>query len=247
MNKSTIALASLIVFVPIISHADVANTQETELADMSDPLAVYNRAGAGVTNNGINLKFGIEYATPDSNNQAMHVLEIKGIAGEALGWSDHDTRDDSIDSIRYRNFQLDKQKNRGTQIDMDWDFDSDMGSASYSFLQGTPKYGAFQFYPLAGAGFTVSDEKEDGIGIPGGFALVGVYTKVTLTDTIWLNYNPMYKAGVGGQLSDWSQLDHEITASYRLNPRQNVRFYANWDNETDFKKGDFKLEFNHQF
>jgi hypothetical protein len=228
-------------------YPSFALAEETQLADMSDPLAVYNRAGAGITNNGINLKFGMEYQTPDANNQAMHVLEIKGIAGDSLGWSEHDKRDDSIDAIRYRNFQLDRNDNRGTQIDLDWNFDTDTGSASYSFLQGTPKLGAFQFYPLAGAGLTVEDEKEEGITIPGAFAVIGVYAKMNVSDSVWLNYNPMYKMGVGGKLSDWGQLDHEITASYKLNQRQNVRFYANWDDDTDFKEGDFRIEFNHQF
>lgn len=214
---------------------------------MSDPLAVYNRAGAGITNNGINLKFGLEYATPDDNNQAMHVLELKGIGGELLGWSDHDKRDDSIDSVRYRNFQLSKKDNRGTQLDIDWNFDSDTGSASYSFLQGTPKLGAFQFFPLAGVGVMVSDEKEDGIGIPGGFAMVGIYAKATLSERVWLNYSPMYKVGVGGQLTDWNQLEHEFSASYKINQRQNLRFYANWDSDTRFEDGDFRIEINHQF
>ncbi|MCJ2376879.1 hypothetical protein LNL84_08520 [Vibrio sp. ZSDZ34] len=214
---------------------------------MSDPLAVYNRVGAGVTNNGLNLKFGLEYETPDNDKQSMHVIEVKGIAGESLGWSDHDKHDNSIDTFRYRNFLLDKQENRGTQIGIDWNFDTDMGSASYSFLQGTPKVGAFQFYPLAGAGVTVSDDKEDGINVPGGFALIGVYAKATLSDNVWINYNPMYKIGIGGQMSGWDQIDHEVSVSYKIDERQNICFYANWSDETSFEDGDFRVEFNYQF
>ena len=85
-----------------------AETPETELQDMSDPLAVYTRVGAGVTNLGINLKVGIDYDTGKDSTTAMHVLELKGAFGETLGIGDDDLRDNSIDNLRYRNFALNK-------------------------------------------------------------------------------------------------------------------------------------------
>ncbi len=49
----------------------------------------------------------------------MNVFEIKGIAGEAIIGNDRGA-DDSIDSIRFRNF-VNLTNGRGTQVDMSWD------------------------------------------------------------------------------------------------------------------------------
>nr|WP_305415717.1 hypothetical protein [Photobacterium leiognathi] len=81
---------------------------------------------------------------------AMNTFEIKGFMGEHIA---HDG-DDSIDSIRFRNPQLDLTNGRGSQIDVNWNFENNLGSASYSMIQALPKWGALQLYPLAGLGIT---------------------------------------------------------------------------------------------
>ncbi|MDO6575014.1 hypothetical protein, partial [Staphylococcus pasteuri_A] len=88
------------------SHSPAEDTEQ-ELQDMSDPLAVYTQAGVGVTNKGLNLKVGQTYDTGNANTMAMNIIEVKGFAGEALGWDGSSQRDDSVDSIRFRNFGVD--------------------------------------------------------------------------------------------------------------------------------------------
>ncbi|WP_318513705.1 hypothetical protein [Photobacterium leiognathi] len=89
-----------------------------------------------------------------------------------------------------------------------------------------------------------------GYAIPSSYVVVGTYAKVDVTDKIWLNYNPMYISTLNNNEYMSNLLDgfhHEAAVSYKLNDRQTIRTFANWDHDTQFKKGDFRLEFNHQF
>jgi hypothetical protein len=226
---------------------------------MSDPLAVYTQWGVGMTDNGLNLKVGSSYDTGNSDTMAMNIIELKGIGADLLGVDG----DDSIDTLRFRNFSLDTTNGRGSQIDVNWDFDNHLGSASYSFIQALPALGAVQFYPLAGVGMTVTDTAKFttagdydlgsvGYAIPSTFAVVGTYTKITITDDIWFNYNPMYMTTLNNNPRMGALMDgfyHEVVASYQLNPTQNVRMFANY-NDTDSNVDNdwsWRVEFNHQF
>jgi hypothetical protein len=106
--SASLALVSTCVLAEEDSESS-AETPQEKLQDMSDPLAVYTRLGAGATNLGVNLKVGVDYDTGKDSTTAMHVLEIKGALGDALGWGDDDLRDNSIDNVRYRNFVLNKK------------------------------------------------------------------------------------------------------------------------------------------
>nr|WP_261837349.1 hypothetical protein [Vibrio ishigakensis] len=244
-----------------------AAAEESEVQDMSDPLAVYTQAGLGYTDKGINVKVGQTYDTGSDTSMGMNVLEIKGFAGEALGWNGRGA-DDSIDSIRFRNFTVDLTNGRGGQVDISWDFDSNQGSASYSFIQALPKIGMFNFYPLAGLGVAAGEELVPGTGgdldadqvrdrynLHGSFYVAGMYSKMQLTDNFWLNYNPMYMGSISGSSTfkdfgfegDSSVFAHEFAASYQLTPRANIRYFANWTENTDFADGDHRIEFNYQF
>ncbi len=89
-----------------------------------------------------------------------------------------------------------------------------------------------------------------GYAIPSSYVVVGTYAKVDVTDKIWLNYNPMYISTLNKNKNMSDLLDgfhHEAAVSYKLNDRQTIRTFANWDHNTQFKNGDFRLEFNHQF
>lgn len=260
LSRSVLAIAC-------ISIANLSVAKESEVQDMSDPLAVYTQAGFGYTDKGLNLKVGQTYDTGSDTTMGMNVLEIKGIAGEAIGWGNRDT-DDSIDSIRFRNFGVDLTNGRGSQVDMSWDFDTNQGSASYSFIQALPKMGMFNFYPLAGLGVAAGEQLEgttggdlneaqvrDRYNMHGTFYVAGMYGKMQITDKIWLNYNPMYLGSISGssefknngfEQSD-SVLAHEFAASYQLNPRANVRYFANWSENVSYSKGDHRVEFNYQF
>ncbi|HHC7130483.1 TPA: hypothetical protein ACN37W_004316 [Vibrio parahaemolyticus] len=234
-----------------------------EIQDMSDPLAVYTQAGLGITDKGINLKVGQTYDSGKENVAAMNVLEVKGFGGDILGLRDSDDArygsvDDSIDSFRLRNFQANMTNGRGHQLDISYNVDNEALDASYSILQALPKVGPVNLYPLAGVGVTVANdfsEKDQGYEIPGTFTVVGMYTKLALTDKIWLNYNPMYMHTLSGSDkykdtyfgNDNGLLTHEFAVSYQITPRSNLRYFANWNEQVDFSDGDHRIEFNYQF
>lgn len=258
MKKNTYLLLT----IPLIYSFNALANDVSEVEDMSDPLAVFTQVGAGITDKGINLKIGQTYDTGKENHAGMNVFEVKGIGGETLGWADDDQRpvNDSIDSVRYRNFSVNTLTGRANQIDLNYDFNSESGTASYSFIQALPKFGRLNLYPLAGVGTAFSnsfDENGDavgGYGFPGTFAVVGTYTKFEVTDNIWINYNPMWMTTLSGsdeftqhgmENSD-SVFTHELSVSYQFTPRFNVRYFANWTENTDFSDGDQRIEFNYQ-
>lgn len=231
-----------------------AQKAEDNVQDMSDPLAVYTQAGFGVTDQGINIKIGSSYDTGNEETMAMNIIELKGMGGDSLGLDGND----SINSLRFRNFNLDTINGRGAQIDVNWDFNNNMGSASYSVMQALPAFGPVQLFPLAGLGLTITDKVNEpgssGYSVPSSFAVAGTYSKITITDKIWLNYNPMYMSTLNNNHGAADMMDgfyHEIIASYQINPLQNIRAYGNYA-ATDFNKAngknkEWRIEFNHQF
>ncbi len=244
---------------------NVVQAEETEeVQDMSDPLAVYTQAGVGYTDKGLNIKIGKSYDPGQANVMAMNVIEIKGIYGDAIGTRDN--QNDSVSLIRFRNFKVNTSNGQGTQIDAEFNLNSNTGSVSYAFIQALPKWGPVQLYPLAGAGLALannvnnhplwSDENSpSGYSLPGAYALVGMYGKVTITDKIWFNYNPIWLTSVGGSnaykdntygAGESSVFTHEVALSYQINSRMNVRYFGNFSNLTDFSDGDQRIEFNYQ-
>ncbi len=260
MKKTLTLLMPMTFIFPTIAEEN----QTEELQDMSDPLAIYTQAGVGYTDKGLNLKVGQSYDTGSDTTLGMNVFEAKGIGGEALGWNGdaRSENDNSIDSVRFRNFGVDLTTGRGSQVDVNLDFNSStQGSASYSFIQALPKMGPFSLYPLAGAGVAFGEplndpdrpdaQASDRWDLHGTFYVVGMYGKVDLTDKIWLNYNPMYMDSMSGS-SDYKEafdgvLAHEAVVSYQINPRTNVRYFANWSDDTSFSDGDHRVEVNYQF
>lgn len=188
MNKN-ILLLSIISGLSFSAFAEDIKEYE----DMSDPLAVYSQAGFGVTDKGLNLKYGQTYDPKEENTMGMNIIEVKGIYGEALGWSGNSQRDNSIDSLRFRNFEVNTENGRGSQIDLNYSVESQALDASYSFIQALPKYHGFQVFPLAGAGVRVLngeitghaannlgyevDQQNIGYTIPGTFGVIGAYSK----------------------------------------------------------------------
>ncbi|GAA0811489.1 hypothetical protein KO495_09805 [Colwellia sp. D2M02] len=256
-------LLSLLTLLPLTTIA----AEEKEVQDMSDPLAVYTQAGFGVTDKGINLKIGQTYDTGDKSTAGMNIIEVKGIYGDVFGFRDDDKTTDSIDSFRFRNFGTNLTNGRATQIDANYNLKASLVSdesmdVSYSFIQALPPQGIFTFYPLAGAGISVGENVleddgsyDSGYSTMGAYALVGMYAKVTITDKIWLNYNPFWLTTVAGSdnykdnyygANQSNILTHEFVASYQINPRMNLRYFANWNKNVNFADGDHRIEFNYQ-
>ena len=260
-------ILGMLVFPSYSSANETSEKQEGEVQDMSDPLAVYTQVGAGATNKGINIKIGQSYDTGNDKTMGMNVLEIKGGLGDSVGWDGGGQRDDSINSFRVRNFTLDLTNGRGGQIDMVYQLDKspladETGNISYSFLQALPKMGQFNFYPLAGLGMAVGNNAleddgrvDSGYSVMGTFVVVGSYAKYTFTDKLWFNYNPIWYSTMSGSdiykdnaygLDEDSLLTHEAALSYQFNPRFNVRYFANWNENIDISNGDHRIEFNYQ-
>lgn len=242
------------------SMAFQALAQEKALQDMSDPLAVYTQAGGGVSDKGLNVKLGQTYDSGKPNTMAMNIFEAKGIGGRLLNIRGdnnflYKNVDDSIDSFRLRNFQVNIKNGLGKQFDINYDVDNDKLDASYSLIQALPKWGVVQLYPLVGAGVTIADDEQEGYEIPGTFTVIGMYSKISVTDKIWINYNPMYMHTLSGSENYKSKyyvganniLTHEFALSYQLAPRTNIRYFANWNENINFGDGDHRIELNYQF
>ncbi len=238
----------------------VAANESDEVQDMSDPLAVYTQAGIGFTDKGVNIKIGQSYDTGNPTTMGMNLIELKGIAGNTLGYRDSDeplygSVDGSVDSFRYRNFVVDTTNGRGSQIDATINLDRQTADISKSVLQALPKWGFMQLYPLAGVGISFENDREDdGFGAPGAYALAGFYGKFTVNEKIWFNYNPIWLTTLAGS-QDYQDtyyageshiFTHEIAASYQFTPRFNMRYFGNWNEKVHFGDGDHRLEFNYQ-
>ncbi|MGF1699532.1 hypothetical protein L4D09_04330 [Photobacterium makurazakiensis] len=230
-----------ILVLSLIPFTQAIAAEPEQIQDMSDPLAVYTQAGIGVTDKGLNLKIGKAYDTGRDNTRAMNIIEVKGFGADSLGLDGSN----SVDGIRFRNFGINTDTGLGSQVDLNWDFNANVGTGSYSFIQALPALSAVQLYPLAGIGLTVA-ETERGYDFPASFGVLGMYSRITLSDNIWLNYNPMWTTQLGG--GDYSNSfgwAHEAATNYQLNDRQTVRAFVNWGEVVN--NTDLRIEFNHQF
>lgn len=250
-------------FMTPLAHAQGDN----KVQDMSDPLAVYTQAGIGLTDKGLNIKVGQTYDTGNADTAGMNIIEVKGMLGEYFGWRGDNRTDNSIDSVRIRNFNTNLTNGIATQTDMNIGLQESLVAESnidlsYSFIKALPPVSVFTFYPLAGIGVSMGENAveddgsiDSGYSIMGTYALIGMYAKVTITDKIWLNYNPFwlttlsgaerYKNNYYGE-NENTLLTHEFAASYQINPRLNVRYFANWNENVDFADGDQRIELNYQ-
>lgn len=270
--KSPYLIAASIALLPLW-NAHAAETDASaekpkkEVQDMSDPLAIYTQVGFGITDKGLNLKMGQAYDTGKESTAGMNVFEMKGILGDALGWREEGVASDSIDSFRFRNFTANIKNGRAAQIDFSYNTKpnlvaEDSADLSYSFIQALPPMGRFTFYPLAGVGVSIGkDAREDDGSIDSGYStmgvygLVGMYSKITITKKIWLNYNPFWLTTIAGSdtytdhyygFNNSNILTHEVALSYQINPRMNLRYFANFNENVDFVDGDHRIEFNYQ-
>ena len=245
---------------------------KNELQDMSDPLAVYTQLGTGITNKGLNFKVGKTYDTHNPETAAMNIIELKGIMGENLGWTGNNQRDNSIDSFRLRNFGINLTNGHAHQLDINYNLDGNTiakqtADISYSFIQALPKLGPITFYPLAGAGVSIGEDAKEtcnetgpatcidgGFSTMGVFGVIGMYSKLEITKKLWINYNPMWLTTIAGDVNYEDNyygghgviFTHEFAISYQFTPRFNVRYYANWSNQTSFLDGDQRIEVNYQ-
>lgn len=263
MFKTLFNIICTIILIGLIPGFSLAE-EGKEVQDMSDPLAVYTQVGAGYTDKGINLKVGKSYDSGVPATMAMNLFEVKGILSDSLGL--RSDLEDDVDSLRFRNFKVNTTNGRGSQVDVIYNLHLKSGSISYSFIQALPKFKIVQFYPLAGLGVAYAGNvynhplwsdpnSPSGFSIPGAFCMAGMYSKLDVTDKIWLNYNPIWLSSITGSeaykdntygIDESSVFTHEAAISYQINPRFNVRYFANWSDLVDFSDGDHRVELNYQ-
>lgn len=263
--KNIISLTFTTLLFSPLSYAKESEQQDVQ--DMSAPLAVYTQVGIGATNKGINIKLGQAYDTGNKQTVALHLLEAKGALGDSLGWDEGAGIDNAIDSLRYRHFGVNLTNGRGSQIEFNYNLDERniaerSGDISYSIIQALPKMGPVNLYPLAGLGGAFGNNAieddgtvDSGFSAFGVYGLVGLYGKLAITDKIWLNYNPFYLSSIAGSsyyqdntygAGNSSIFLHEFVLSYQINPKLNIRYFANWNEYVDFNDGDHRLEINYQ-
>lgn len=262
MKSSALKLAVLMVLLGSQTLLAENNNTNEELQDMSDPMAIYTQAGIGFSNKGLNIKIGQSYDTGNPETMGMYLVEIKGIGGDAIGWDSESLTSNSVDSFRFRYGGVNTTNGRGSQLDVNYNFHSESGAITYSFIQALPPIAGINFFPFAGVGLAFANNalQDDGTiasgySVPGTMAAVGMYAKYNITDKLWINYNPLWAVALSGSdlytdygfEGDSSVFTHEFAFSYQITPRFNARYYANWTENVDFNDGDHRLEFNYQF
>lgn len=217
-----------------------AFANESEVVDLSDPMAVYTSIGASYGTEGANLKMGLAYDTGKDSTIGMHILELKNLI-----------EPDSDASFRYRHFGVDLMNGRGTQIDVNHNLELGMGTASYGLMQMVPITSNFAIYPVLAAGvhFDINSDKaqDDGINLPGAFVSLTAYSKFTINENWWLNYNPTFIYGIAGQLNGEDALVHEFVVSRKIGTDKSIRLFHNIANNDSFNQGETRLEFNMAF
>jgi hypothetical protein len=214
-----------------------------EPVDLSDPMAVYTSVGGSYGTEGANLKMGLAYDTGNDATIGMHIIEVKNMID-----------DDSDLSLRYRHFGVDLTNGRGTQIDVNHNAEEGVGTASYGIMQMLPVTSNFAIYPVLAAGIQYDinsdkahDPNDGGLSVPGAFVSLTAYSKFTINENWWLNYNPTFLYGVAGQLNGEDVLVHEFAISRKVGVDKSVRLYHNLGNNDNFKEGETRLEFNMAF
>ncbi|MCF4176859.1 oligogalacturonate-specific porin KdgM family protein [Vibrio sp. McD22-P3] len=210
-------------------------------------------AGIGFDNYGASLK--MQYEKNSESNVTKGIMELKGIAGSSIGWSNSNERDDSIDSFRARFFSNNASSGIGGYLDTNYDVEKEAANVSgnISFLY---KYHKLEVLPYAGLGlsivngelpleengYPVDDDHVTGYTMPGSFGQVGIYFSYDITDKLNFTYNPEYRTTLGGSESyvnnyfdgDSYQFYNEVRLGYRINQQWDMKYHIEWySNQSD--------------
>ncbi|MCG9627426.1 hypothetical protein L1D34_21570 [Vibrio mediterranei] len=237
------------------------------LATLTSSLSVAaeTAAGIGLDNQGANLK--LQYEASSTSSLTKGIVELKGIAGDSLGWSGTEQRDNSIDSVRARLFSNSKTSGLGFYMDANYDVERESADLSAN-MSWHYQYQKLEVLPYVGMGLTLVngqlpleeygypiDDHVTGYTLPGSYGQVGAYLSYHLLDNLTFTYNPEYRATLGGAASyvnayyegDSSQFHNEVRLSYAINKQWDVQYHSEWyagDKSSDVVQG---LEFNYHF
>ncbi|WP_051303040.1 hypothetical protein [Psychromonas aquimarina] len=220
-----------------IAYAD--NAQPEEVADMSDPTAVYSSAGIGYSNKGANIKFGLQLPSKAENSAHMITVDVK----------------EGGDIIRGRYFNVNLKTGFAGSIDANYDTNTETAHVSFGALQTIPLSEKLTIYPGLYAGVMIGDDvdefgKVNGVSISAMTATAQMYSKYNITDKLWINLNPAYTTSLYGV--ETGVFDLETAVSYQITPRFNARLFHN----NNMKVGNYneelyesitRLEFNYAF
>ncbi|GEM81316.1 hypothetical protein [Vibrio superstes] len=222
-------------------------------------------AGIGFDNYGASVKVQIDDQT--EAHQTKGILEVKGIAGDSLGWSGSNERDDSIDSVRARYFNTDKASNFGSYVDTEYDVEQEKLDLSAN-ITWRYQFNRLEILPYAGVGLTIlngeipleehgiaADDHVTGYTLPGTYGQIGAYAKVNILDNLDFMYNPEWRSTLGGAAAytngyyngDDTQFTNEIRLTYRITTNFDVQYHEEWDSEQDYSDATRGFEFNYKF
>ncbi|MFA0438919.1 hypothetical protein BCU70_09455 [Vibrio sp. 10N.286.49.C2] len=232
-------------------------------ADNTDTSSV--SAGIGFDNYGASVK--VQFDDQSEASQTKGIVEIKGIAGDSLGWAGSSDRDNSIDSVRARYFNTDNASHFGTYFDTEYDVASEKLDLSAN-VTWQYQYKRFEILPYAGVGLTVLngelpleeygypvDDHVTGYTLPGTYGQVGAYAKVALLDNLDFMYNPEWRStlsGAAGYTNHYykgkdSQFTNELRLTYQITTNLDVQYHEKWDSEQNYSDATRGFEFNYKF
>ncbi|GAB7220368.1 hypothetical protein [Vibrio comitans] len=242
--KNQLSIAALIL-VSITSVSAFA-------ADATDTSSI--ATGIGFDNYGMSLK--LQYDTDSQQSQSKSIVDIKGIAGDSLGWSGSSQRDDSIDSVRARYFSTNHASNFGQYVDANYDVEIQTlnvsGNVTYLYQQGP-----FEVMPYAGAGLTIQNGAYGvaGYELPGSFVQVGVYAKLSIIEGLTFTYNPEFRSTLGGSddyvdhhyTGDSTVFNNEVRLAYQITSQWDVQYHGEWNSHQDYADATRGVEVNYHF
>ncbi|MCL1094679.1 hypothetical protein [Shewanella kaireitica] len=228
--------------------------------------------GIGFDNYGAKVK--VQYNSESADSISKSIIEIKGVAGDSLGWVDKDQgiADNSIDSVRIRMFNNDKGSGLGSYFDANYDVNSQAldASANASWLYQNDR---IKIVPYIGLGLTIENGYigavpnpetgemtpaagyVEGYTLPGAYAEVGVYAEVQLVDKLTFMYNPEWRSSIGGKDSyvdtyyngESNIFHNELRLTYQINKHFDIQYSSEWNAEQGYSDAVRGIEFNYYF
>ena len=254
MKLNTTTTAILIASLASTSALAASNTDTSSVS-----------AGIGFDNYGASVK--VQFDDQTEANQTKSIIEVKGIAGDNLGWSGSSERDDSIDSVRARYFNTDKASNIGSYIDTEYDVEKEQLDLSAN-ITWKYQYNRIEVLPYAGVGLTIMngelpleengypiDDHVTGYTLPGTYGQIGAYAKVKILDNLDFMYNPEWRSTLGGAAvytdhyynGEDTLFTNEIRLTYQITADLDVQYHEEWDSEQDYSDATRGFEFNYKF
>jgi len=200
--------------LPFLFLSPAMATEQEEVADMSDPTAVYTSVGLGYGNKGYNAKIGLQL--PDAGDGSAHMISLEVKEGG--------------DTFRGRYFKVDTTSGFASSLDASYDQLTGTAHVSAGALQTIPLTERLVIYPGLYLGGMIGDQENlrgqtTGVDLLAITATAQLYSKFQITEQMWLNLNPAYTTSLYGIESN--KFDVEVAVGYQFTPVFNTRIFHN--------------------